>query len=308
MEGKENVEKEDKIKTILNVFISLHPLSLLLFLHILFPHLLFQLKIMPIHLSTEIRRMADEEFKALVYEVMRQIFAVHAELGRLFHEKIYQREVAFRVPNAQREVAVDVRFEGFCKQYRLDLLVGGGAIFEMKAVESLSERHRRQLMHYLFLTGLPHGKLVNLRPERVEHEFINNTLTDSDRTSFQVADDDWQEIDTTRFREGLIAAIRDWGTGLDLGLYEEAALYLCGQPPDREAEAEIRMGSRCLGVQNVRLVAPNVAIRITALPSDRHANYQTHLSQFLEHTNLHAIQWVNITRPLVQFKTIRKRK
>jgi hypothetical protein len=32
------------------------------------------------------------------------------------------------------------------------------------------------LMHYLFLTGLPHGKLVNLRPEQVEHAFVNESL------------------------------------------------------------------------------------------------------------------------------------
>ena len=57
-----------------------------------------------------------------------------------------------------------MQFESFCKTYYLDLLVGGGAIFELKAVAALAEGHRRQLMHYLFLTDLPHGKLVNLRP------------------------------------------------------------------------------------------------------------------------------------------------
>ena len=63
-----------------------------------------------------------------------------------------------------------------CKTYCLDMLIGGGAIFELKAVQSLMERHRRQLMQYLFLLDLPHGKLVNLRPERVDHEFVNNVL------------------------------------------------------------------------------------------------------------------------------------
>ncbi len=57
----------------------------------------------------------DEECKARAYEVMRHVFDVHAELGRLFHEKIYQREIAYRVPDARCEVAVDVRFEDFCK-------------------------------------------------------------------------------------------------------------------------------------------------------------------------------------------------
>ena len=98
---------------------------------------------------------------------MRHAFNVRRKLGRLFHEKIYHREIAFRIPDARCEVAVDVRFGDFCKTYYLDLLVAGGAIFELKAVEALAERHRRQLMHYLFLADLPHGKLVNLRRGQV---------------------------------------------------------------------------------------------------------------------------------------------
>jgi GxxExxY protein len=105
----------------------------------------------PIHLGAETRRMEDKEFKDRVYEIMRHVFDVHCELGRLFHEKIYQREIALRVPDAQREVPVEVRFEDYCKTYYLDLLVSGGVILEMKAVESLADRHRRQLLQYLFL-------------------------------------------------------------------------------------------------------------------------------------------------------------
>lgn len=261
---------------------------------------------MPIHVGAEIRQLGDEEYKACVYEAMRHIFDVQRELGRLFHEKIYQREAGFRIPDAQREVLVEVRFEDFCKPYYLDLLVGGGAIFEMKAVESLAEQHRRQLMHYLFLTGLPHGKLVNLRPERVEHEFVNNTLTISDRTSFEVSNDGWQEIEAMRLKETMIAVLHDWGTGLDLRLYEDVALHLCGQSPDVETEVEIRLDERSLGLQRMRLAAPGVAIRITAIPSKRHDVYRADLCRFLDHVNLHAIQWINITRPAVQFTTVRK--
>lgn len=252
------------------------------------------------------RRMDDEEYKACVYEAMRYIFDVQRDLGRLFHEKIYQREAAFRIPGAQREVSIEARFEGFCKLYYLDLLVGGGAIFEMKAAESLSERHRRQLLHYLFLTGLPHGKLVNLRPERVGHEFVNNCLSLSDRTSFQVSGDGWEELETTRLQEGMTAALRDWGTGLDLRLYEEVALHLCGQPPDAETDVAIRLNGHFLGPQRMPLAAPGVALRITALPAKQHARYRADLQQFLDHTDLRAVQWINITRPIVEFTSVRR--
>jgi len=175
--------------------------------------------------------MDDEQYKACVYEAMRHIFDIQRDFGRLFHEKIYQREAAFRIPGAQREVSIEARFEGFCKPY------------------------------YLFLTGLPHGKLVNLRPERVEHEFINNLLTLGDRTSFQLSGDGWEEI---------------------------------------------RLNGRCLGPQRMPLAAPGVALRITALPPKQHARYRADLQQFLDHTDLRVVQWINITRPIVEFTTVRK--
>lgn len=48
---------------------------------------------MPIQVEAESRRMDDNEFKARFYEVMRHVFDVQHELGRLFHKKIYYREL-----------------------------------------------------------------------------------------------------------------------------------------------------------------------------------------------------------------------
>ncbi len=261
---------------------------------------------MPICVDAEVRRMNEAEFKARTYEVMRHIFAVHGELGRLFHEKIYHREIAFRVPDARCEVAVDVRFEDFCKTYYLDLLVGGGALFELKAVDALGEPQRRQLMQYLFLLDLPHGKLANLRPHRVDHEFVNNVLPRADRTAFNVVDDGWQELGEYRMREKMIAVLRDWGTGLDLALYEQAAACLCGQPPNVESDVEVRMGDRLLGVQRMRLASPEAAIRVTALAPEWLGDFRAHLCRVLAHTDLRVIQWINVTRSSLQFRTIKK--
>jgi GxxExxY protein len=252
--------------------------------------------------------MGDEEFSARTYEVMGHAFDVQREMGRLFQEAVYQRELAFRIPDARSEVPVEVRCEEFCKTYYLDLLVGGGAVFELKAVQSLTESHRRQLLHYLFLTDLPHGKLINLRPERVQHEFVNNALTRSDRTSFDVDDCDWQDLGTTRLKDRMVAVLRDWGAGLDTGLYEEVASHLCGQPPGEQANVEIRLAGRSLGLQAVRLAAPRIALRITALSPDGQPEYRAHLCRFLDHTDLDAVQWMNVTRHVVQFRTIEKGK
>lgn len=261
---------------------------------------------MPIHVGVELRRLDDDEFRACAYEVTRHAFDVQKELGRLFHESIYQNEIAYRVANAHCEVPINVCFEDFCKTYYIDLLVAHGAAFELKTVDTLTERHKGQLLQYLFLADLPHGKLINLRSERVQHEFINNTLTRSDRTSFDVDDIRWQETQPTRLKELMIAVLRDWGTGLDIGLYEEVAAFLCGQPPDSQEDVEIRLGGRTVGVQPFRIVAPSAALRVSALPTNRLAEYQTHLESCLHHTSLRVIQWINITRQAVQFRTVRK--
>ena len=57
---------------------------------------------MPIRVGADIERMDDDEFKGGAYEVMRHVFDVQHELGRLFHEKIYHREIAFRIPDPTR--------------------------------------------------------------------------------------------------------------------------------------------------------------------------------------------------------------
>ena len=163
-------------------------------------------------------------------------------------------------------------------------------------------------MQYLFLTDLPHGKLVNLRTERVDHEFVNNVLTRADRTEISIDCEEWQEMNGGRLKDRAADLLADWGTGLDLGLYEEAVAYLCEPPPEVETEVEIRFGEHMLGTQRMRLASPGVAIRITALAPEWLDDLQNHLYRLLNHADLHAIQWINITRPLLRFKTLRKGK
>ena len=132
---------------------------------------------------------------------------------------------------AQIEVPIHVTFDDFCKIYYIDLLVNGGAIFELKTVETLAHRHRSQLMHYLFLADVPHGKLVNLRPERVSHEFVNNVLARRDRTAFEVLDEHWIDSEGGHLKERMLTALCDWGTSSILG---------CTRKRPRISAAEVR--------------------------------------------------------------------
>lgn len=259
---------------------------------------------MPIAIGAEIRRLDDREFGEAVFETMRHAFAVHNEFGRFFDEKIYQREIAFRLAGAQSEVPINVTCDDFCKTYYIDLLVNGGAIFELKTVEALAQRHRSQLMNYLFLTDMPHGKLVNLRPERVSDEFVNNVLSPQDRIAFEVVDEDWIDSGGGHLKEQMVSAIHDWGTSLDLELYEDVATHFCGRNGEPLTEIEIRVHDRRLGLQKVRLADPSRALKITTLDGDSLPEFERHARRFLANTSLGAIQWINITRPVVQFKTL----
>lgn len=263
---------------------------------------------MPIVLQSETRPLRQEGFGELAYEVMECIFGIHNEMGRFFDEKIYRDEIAYSLPDVETEVPIEVTFDGFSKTYSMDLLVGQSAVFELKTARALEQQHRSQLLNYLFLTGLPHGKLVNLRPERVEHEFVNTTLTREDRTSFCVRDENWTEVGDKGLRlKGLVTAfLRDWGTCLDLCLYEDALTHFLGGEDNVLAEVDVVRGVRRLGSQKVRLAGPTSALRITAIDEAKRRHFRDHARRFLEHTALRSIQWINITRSAVIFATINR--
>lgn len=258
---------------------------------------------MPVNVDTVINRLDQVAFGKIVHDVMRCVFDIHNEFGRFFDEKIYQRELARRFPGTQLEVPVHVTFEDFSKTYFLDALVARSAIFEFKTVEALAARHRSQLLNYLLLTELSHGKLVNMRTEKVQYEFVNTTLRLCDRTGFQVTAEGWQEFGGKPVRQWFEAFLREVGTGLDNSLYEEALTHWIGREELEMQEVEVVSNETLLGLQKFRLVAPDVAFKITAF-SNATDLFVSHARKLLEHTKLQALQWINIARNEVSFRTI----
>jgi GxxExxY protein len=260
---------------------------------------------MPINLRQPIRRLSQAEFGELAYSVMGCVFQIHRDLGRFFDEKIYKRELAHRHRGVQLEVPIEVTHATFTKLHYIDVLVDSGGPFEFKTVEVLTPRHSAQLLHYMLLAELGHGKLVNLRRESVEHEFVNSTLMLQDRTRFKVSDSRWsaKSPGAQDFHAALVALLRDWGTGLDLLLYEEALTHLLGGDARVLADVEVCTPAYKLGHQKMRLAAPGAAFCLTALP-EPDPDYKSHARRLLRHTELQAIHWANITLGSVTFTTI----
>ena len=262
---------------------------------------------MPIIIQHPLRRLSQAEFGSLAYEVMRAVLELRDELGRFFDEKIYQRELAQRVDGVQLEVPMRAVHETFQKVYFLDALVQDGAVFEFKTVEALTPRHEAQLLHYLLLAELEHGKLVNLRPEIIEQRFVNTSLKLTDRIQFSVDSNGWDEGvgGAKQFQEILVALLRDWGTGLDLNLYDDALVHFLGGEAAVLREVEVQLAEHSLGRQTMRLAADGVAFKLTMLPTlgERFAN---HTLRQLAHTRLAALLWANIGRKIVTFTTLRR--
>ena len=136
-------------------------------------------------------------------------------------------------------------------------------------------------------------------------EFVNTTLTLQDRLKFAITDARWNghTPGAAHFREVLTALLRDWGTGLDLRLYEEALVYFLGGDAAVLADIEVRTTEHPLGHQKMRLAAPRVAFILTAL-HEADPNFESHARRLLRHTNLEAILWANIGLRMVTFTTI----
>jgi GxxExxY protein len=260
---------------------------------------------MPIEVHAELRRPTPEEFTSLAFDVMACVFEVHNEMGRFFDERVYKQLLAARMGGVQLEVPIIVRLDDFEQRYWLDMLVRGAAVFEWKAVAGLAPRHRAQLLNYLLLCDLPRGKLVNVRPALVEHEFVNTTQRPNDRREFQLEDAGFSPLDAAdrAWKDFLIAGLGEWETGLDLHLYEAAISHALGGEDQVIRDIEVVANGRPIGRQRARVTAAGAAIKVTALADELDA-FESHARRFLWHTRLTAVHWVNITRHCVSLKTL----
>jgi GxxExxY protein len=106
------------------------------------------------------------EFEELSGAILGAALAVHRELGSGFLESVY--ESALQVALRHRSItyasqySVDIVFEGcLVGRAKIDLIVGGSIVVEIKAVALLAEAHHAQLRSYLAATGLQIGLLLN---------------------------------------------------------------------------------------------------------------------------------------------------
>ena len=97
-------------------------------------------------------------------------FEVHRNLGPGFRERIYQRafclELDSRGLSFECEKPVLVRYKTWeIPGQKVDLIVEGVVLIEIKAIPELKEIHRLQTLSYLKTTGLRLGLLMNFNTQ-----------------------------------------------------------------------------------------------------------------------------------------------
>jgi GxxExxY protein len=107
-----------------------------------------------------------EEHDELSSRVIGAAIEVHKELGPGLSEFLYQqalcREMELRNIPFQKQVTFDVLYKGEkIGETRVDLLIDGQLILELKSCEALAPVHRAQCITYLGITGLRVALLIN---------------------------------------------------------------------------------------------------------------------------------------------------
>jgi len=108
-------------------------------------------------------RDLDEITGAIVNSAMK----IHMDLGPGLLESVYEVLLAralekqgLRVER-QRDVSFVYDGVGFELGFRIDLLIEGLVVIELKSLEKLAPVHSKQLLTYLRLMNLPVGLLIN---------------------------------------------------------------------------------------------------------------------------------------------------
>jgi GxxExxY protein len=106
------------------------------------------------------------EVEALIHDTIGCCIAVHRALGPGLLETIYSKAIALELGatgiafDRERTYPVTYRGELLCEQ-RLDFVVAGQIVLEIKSVEHLTTLHDAQLLNYIRVARLRVGLLMN---------------------------------------------------------------------------------------------------------------------------------------------------
>jgi len=108
---------------------------------------------------------------------------IHMDLGPGLLESVYEVVLAKAMEkrgfHVERQKAIRFEYDGilFEEGFRVDLVIEGLVIVELKSLEKLAPVHSKQLLTYLRLMSLPVGLLINFGAATLKeglHRVVNN--------------------------------------------------------------------------------------------------------------------------------------
>lgn len=130
-------------------------------------------------ITTEHTEITEEERGAYATdsELSRRVIGcaieVHRQLGPGLLESTYERclshELTLQGIENQTQVALPISYKGLELEagYRIDLVVEGSLLLELKSVRAFESIHEAQLLTYLRLSGSRLGLLINFNVNRL---------------------------------------------------------------------------------------------------------------------------------------------
>lgn len=114
-------------------------------------------------------------YKELTAKIIQAFFEVHNTLGPGYLESIYQNALKIELERIGLQCMTERVVEIFYRnkkvgEHRIDLVVNGKVIIELKAVSGFHPVHQAQVISYLKATGLRVALLVNFGKDKVVYK------------------------------------------------------------------------------------------------------------------------------------------
>ncbi len=132
------------------------------------------------------------DLNELTRKIIGCAMKVHSALGPGLLESAYEACLEHELKRSgfqvERQKSLPVIYDGVTVDcgYRIDLLVEGSVILELKAVDALAPIHEAQLLSYLKLSGLHVGLLSNFNVLHLRDgikRIVNNYVESNPRSS-----------------------------------------------------------------------------------------------------------------------------
>ncbi len=125
-------------------------------------------------MSMRVYTPLSEADEAVVTDAIGCAITVHRTLGPGFKESIYHH--AFRLELESRRISFEsekpviVRYRDWTiPGQRVDLIVAGVVLIEIKVIPKIRALHRAQVLSYLRTTGLRVGVIINFNTTLMKH-------------------------------------------------------------------------------------------------------------------------------------------